>query len=348
MHEDILSEVIQHFAFDFDDITPERELGGVSLYGIRERPGLFIVDAPEGRRLATDPSIVGEEFDSLNRTLSRKAWRLIEDMNVVGEDIIFEHVLRAAPGYRLREAIEERSSFKVTDFYIRPRYIQTSYRQHSQNYVENVFTGELHLNESKTYTLVKPDTEATGRSSIAAIDAVVEKCRSVGASIDKVVLYGFISMSGYRRILDFANQRNLDVVALAVEDVTALASNGYDMPVYGIDEGARNNKGSMVRLASMIPERVLEGILTEYYPGMDQPGDWSERQSELFNGISVEKGDILSHLNRSLTRLNALRSINSGEPWYSQQLDEVYQKNSERLLDSMRNQSGGDLLRQLD
>jgi hypothetical protein len=333
--------IVESFSFDFESTSVMRESHNLSLYRVSGQSDLYIIDSVEGRRLATDPSIVGEEFDSLNRSLSAKVWDLMKGMGVLNTNIIFEHVLRAAPGYRLRDVMKNDSGFEIKDFYIRPRYIRTSYRDHSENDLETVYMSDLKVDSGKRYTLVKPDTEATGRSSILSIDRILSLCKEKGANIDRVVLYGFISEVGYRRILEFCNQQKISLTAIAVEDLTALASNGYDMPVYGIDDELKMRTGDHVKLVSVIPERVFKLMLPTYFPGMDQPGDWSERQLVLYNGTTFERGDVLHHLSKSLARLQELRSIYAGESWYLPEIDDLYWSKRDSLIDKIAEVNAG-------
>jgi len=65
---------------------------------------------------------------------------------------------------------------------------------------------------------------------------------------------------------------------------------------------------------------------------MDQPGDWSERQSQLFNGLRREQGDIRGHLEKSIALIERLTALSRGERWYSA-LNEAA---AEKELDALR------------
>ncbi len=322
-----LRGILREFDFKFEVLKALKETDDISLYKHREYP-LFIIDTEEGRKLASDPSIVGREFDSLNSALAMKVWRTIKSLGIIDGPIIFEHVLRGGPGYRLREAA---ANEVVVDFYVRPRYVEASYRHHTHNEVELVYEGELNVKAGKEYTLIKPDTEATGRSSLRSIEKAINRTEAADSRITRIVLYGFISEYAFKVISDFAQKQGIEVYAIAVEDLTALASNGYDMPIYGIDEEAYNNS-KILELAAIIPKKVLLSIAGEYFPGMDQPGDWSERQITLFNGRSFEKGNIRGHIEKSIKALDSLYKISRGQSWFREWHDLIYRSIKEKLL----------------
>ena len=100
-------------------------------------------------------------------------------------------------------------------------------------------------------------------------------------------------------------------------DISQLAHNNYDMPIYGLDESLYTYMGGMRRMGSIIDSETLKDVLPQYVAGMDQPGDWSERQSTLFNGRGNEVGDMMGHLTKSLRLIESLNEINSEQPWYN-------------------------------
>jgi hypothetical protein len=324
-----IQEILEFFDLSFGMVTKQGSDGEANLYSVDKHEGLYIIDSPEGRELACNPSQVGDSFEVLNRELSRKAWKFLSSLGIRGP-IIFEHVLRAAPGYRLRETIPQDIG-PVTDFYVRPRYVQESFRHHVQNEVEVVYSGELRIGGNRSFTLVKPDTEATGRSSVKVIEELLRRCQDLNSSISRVVLYGFISQRAFDVIKELAKEHGFELLALAIEDVTALGSNGYDMPIYGLDEQIFRNAGVPAKLSSIIPEDVFQAIVTRYYPGLDQPGDWSERQIVLFNGLSYENADTERHLLKSLNALESLREISRKEPWYMPLHEEIFKNVKESL-----------------
>jgi hypothetical protein len=67
-----------------------------------------------------------------------------------------------------------------------------------------------------------------------------------------------------------------------------------------------------IRLMGSITDRkVLERYLPFYLPGLDQPGDWSERQIKLFNGKDYETGDVSKHIKNTKKNIQNLHEIYS-------------------------------------
>jgi hypothetical protein len=87
------------------------------------------------------------------------------------------------------------------------------------------------------------------------------------------------------------------------------------MPLYGIDEANWQRTHAIRKIGSTIDRTSLEEYIPNFVPGADQPGDWSARQSELFNGVSQEPGDIIGHLGNSIRLIKSLCEIDCLEPW---------------------------------
>jgi len=308
-------------------------LGGLSLYAFGR--DLYALDSPEGRVIACDPSVCGEEFRALNASLARKAFRALEEKALYdvgpgsGTRLLFQHVLRASLGYGLREAAMD-AGHEFVEVWSRPLYAHASYRQHTVSDLVMAYDQPSQLPGGK-YVVLKPDTEATASTSLFTLQNLLEKCDRSGCRIEKVIFYGFIAEPAVRKLRDYLGGKNIASVFFAIEDVTPLAANGYDMPLYGIDEAQFSSSGEKHRLFGLTPPDVLEGEFDCYYPGMDQPGDWSERQPSLFDGVDWKKVDLSVHLRRSLDMLRRMREINAGEPWYADHHEEVYRKLEDKL-----------------
>ena len=108
------------------------------------------------------------------------------------------------------------------------------------------------------------------------------------------------------------------MIAFAMGNLTALSTNNYDMPLYGIDEAHWQRTRTIRRIGSTIDRVSLEEYIPHFVPGSDQPGDWSARQRELFNGVSQEPGDIVGHLRNSIRLVKSLCEIDCFEPWQKQ------------------------------
>ena len=95
----------------------------------------YLIDTPMARRIACHPYVVGDELEELTSKTAEQALPAILELSGIDwprndGEIVFEQILRAAPGYQLHQAASRLipSSFKTV--YIRPRYTHTSYRDH--------------------------------------------------------------------------------------------------------------------------------------------------------------------------------------------------------------------------
>jgi hypothetical protein len=95
------------------------------------------------------------------------------------------------------------------------------------------------------------------------------------------------------------------------------------MPIYGVDESLYQLTHKIEYLGSIINEETLRRVISHYIPGLDQLGDWSERQLVLFNGHKNEHGDTKHHLVKSREIIQKLRVINSQQSWYTKNFDEI-------------------------
>jgi hypothetical protein len=108
------------------------------------------------------------------------------------------------------------------------------------------------------------------------------------------------------------------------------------MPLYGLDESLYSSNGELARLGSIVDVETLREFLPRYVAGLDQPGDWSERQTTLFDGYGNERGDISHHLRNSMRLIEALREINPRQPWYNEYHDNIALKEMKRLRETLR------------
>jgi hypothetical protein len=161
-------------------------------------------------------------------------------------------------------------------------------------------------------SVIIPDTFATGRSSETALLHILD----YGYNPRMVILYGFISIPALIRMSKICQEHDIELKSFAICDLTQLSQNNYDMCIYGPDESKYNTSGEYKPLGSIIASKTLSGVLTDYIPGLDQPGDWSERQTELFNGYEEEHGDIRGHLQKTIKIIESLHKINQKRDWY--------------------------------
>ena len=175
--------------------------------------------------------------------------------------------------------------------------------------------------------LLIPDTYATGRSA----EAAVEDLLGAGVEPRKIILYGFISIPALIRLGRLASEHGIELVSFAICDITQLAHNEYDMPLYGLDESLYEATGELSRLGSIVDAETLKRLLPSFIAGLDQPGDWSERHFSLFNGRGSDKGNVVGHLRKSLGLIGSLRGINSSQPWYDELHDTIALKEMEQI-----------------
>jgi hypothetical protein len=93
------------------------------------------------------------------------------------------------------------------------------------------------------------------------------------------------------------------------------------MAAYGLDESYHHATGATRKLVSIIAPETLRKYIEIYVPGLDQPGDWSERQPKLFNGYTIEQGCIKAHLVKSINLITRIREISKDKDWYLPQTD---------------------------
>ncbi len=295
--------------------------------------GTYVIDSENGRRIACYPSFCGDEMMRAARDMARDFVTALKMMGYLDQRILLLNVLRAAPGYGVRETLLE-SGADVSESWIRPYYVHPSYRLHTVQDLGLKFESYSDL-RSGSYTLIKPDTEATGFTSLFSLHRFLDRCEKEGCRVERLILYGFIAEKGLQTIRQAFGNRIREIIAFAIEDMTPLAQNGYDMPVYGIDLSALEERGERKYLAAKAPREVVDALLASCYPGMDQPGDWSERQSRLFDGQSWINVDLTVHLKRSRDLLERLRRAQMSEPWYQEDHERIYEKQVSMIEDAM-------------
>lgn len=289
----------------------------------RAAPPTFIIDTPMAREIACYPHIVGESLEQLSRKAAAEALPAIMELSEIGKgrgdtEIVFEQILRAAPGYKLQDAAPKVLGNSYRTVYLRPRYTHRSYRDHDgtvQREIEVVHQNFSEFPKARKIALIMQDTVASGRSGEVSINAATKHCEQSGCKIEKWILYGFISEYGLEILHGIAKANGISMVAFAMGNLTALCTNNYDMPLYGVDEAHWQRTRTVRKLGSVIDRVSLEEYVPCFVPGADQPGDWSARQPRLFNGISDEPGDIVGHLNNSIRLIKSLSEIGGFEPW---------------------------------
>jgi hypothetical protein len=324
-----IDRMIQEYKIDTDSTrivkTRKAKVGKKTrIYEVtRTETPTFIIDTPMAREIACHPHLVGELLERRSREAAAEALPTILELSDVGKaregsEIVFEQILRAAPGYKLQDIASRVLGSAYRTVYLRPRYTHKSYRDHDgvvQREIEIVHQEFSEFPKGKKIVLVMQDTVASGRSGEISIDATLKHCEESGCKIEKWILYGFISEYGLGILHRIAKQNDIVMIAFAMGNLTALSSNNYDMPLYGVDEAHWQKTRTIRKIGSIIDRASLKEYSPDFVPGSDQPGDWSARQSNLFNGISYEPGDITGHLSNSVRHIKSLCEIGCFEPW---------------------------------
>jgi len=283
----------------------------------------FIADSEWGIDLAAKPEIVGEDFLRCNLEAAKGvAVFLKEEVLEKGLPVMFLHVLRASKGYMLHEALRT-LGIELIEVWIRPRYIVSGYGDHSTGGVEvraKDFSALERAVDSGEVALVVADTVASGKTLMRCLCEALNELKVRGLHLVQLVVYGFISLEGLTRINPIAKR----TYVVAIEDYAALASNGYDMPLYGVDRALYERTGELHSLGGVTVPEAFERLVIEYAPGMDQPGDWSERQHVLLSENGFETGNIRLHLERSLETLRSLKELTRKAPWYKAWMENTF------------------------
>jgi hypothetical protein len=292
---------------------------------------VYIIDSIPGREIACHPSIVGETLEVLCLGCSSEFSAALVRLGLFhAEGTAVLHILRGAAGYRVVDTLPVR----VPVVNVRTEYKGDAYRAHSDDSRKLTVTYRdypVDLDLSEVYDLIIPDTYATGRSAEAALLELLE----AGLEPKRIILYGFIAIPALNRIGTICEEKGIEMHSFAICDVTQLADNHYDMPLYGLDESLYKATGEVRRLGSIVAKDTLVGMLPGYVAGMDQPGDWSERQVSLFNGRGNEAGDIVGHLEKSLGLIESLGELNSEQPWYDEWYEGVASVEKQRLMEAL-------------
>ena len=282
----------------------------------------FIIDTPMTRRIACHPHVVGDELEKLTLEAAEQSLPAILELSQINttkkDAIVFEQILRAAPGYSLHQAASRTIPGSYRTVNIRPRYTHTSYRDHDgivHRQLDIVYEDFAELPANKEIFLIMQDTVASSKSAEVSIKAAINHCEEAGSHIAKWILYGFIALEGLKLLDKIARSHGIQLVAFAMGNLTALCANNYDMPLYGVDEWLWRRDHSIYKLGALLDRDTFVEYLHEFVPGSDQPGDWSARQSRLFNGQGYERGDIAGHLENSIRLMKSLLEIGQMKNW---------------------------------
>jgi uracil phosphoribosyltransferase len=323
-----LETILKTFPIDIDSTT-RRPLSNTKpstrLYTVdTERSPLissihgkcYLIDTPQGREIAYHPHIVSQELSHLCLDAAEEFAVALKELDLVSDRSGILHILRGSSGYMIDKALP---GLPVIN--IRTQYSTDGYRAHSDDSRRIDVTYSDYC-VAMYDTLIVPDTYATGRSVEAALQYLFER----GLSVKNIVLYGFIAVPGIESVYQLLSKYDVKLHIFAICDITQLYSNHYDMPLYGLDEHLYNQNKTIKPLGSIVSLDTLRDMIHQYVPGMDQPGDWSERHNNLFNGHTYESGDIKGHLVKSLQFIESLDKMNTAQPWYDEHIRELTQR----------------------
>ncbi len=301
----------------------------------------FVISTPAIRDIACFPHLVGkilaercQEAATVSIQVMKELWALSPSR------LIIYDILRAAPGYRMAEGFQE-LGWLLPHIQIRPHYRVVSYRDHLGNsrIMEVLMEDFSALSSSPEWTVIKPDTEASGNTSKIAIERLIIEAKKKRTKIKEIICLGFISVPAIGVLEELAEKYNFKLKILAWGNITALYQNNYDMPVYGLDESIWREHKKIRKLGSIIPLAVLKDYLPYYIPGADQPGDWSARQSKVSTGKGWEEGGIEKHLQNSFQFINNIYQLSQKQPWFYPWHKKIIDKELKQLIKEMKNRS---------
>ncbi len=293
----------------------------------------YIIDSEAGMRVACHPHLVGAALAELCLDCAVDFRAALGGLGlIVGGGYALLNLLRGSSGYRVSGAFP--SDIPVVS--VRTEYSEDGYRSHSDDSrrVRVTYSDLVHGSDNPS-TLIISDTFATGRSAEAALSHLLGE----GVEPERVVLYGFTAIPALERLGLLCAGWGVELVSFSICDITQLASNHYDMPVYGLDESLWESSGELRRLGSIIDMETLRRFMPRYVAGLDQPGDWSERHLDLFDGASVVSGDVARHLRKSIGLVESLVGLNSGQPWYDGWHGEIAEAELGLLREALRGYS---------
>jgi hypothetical protein len=297
------------------------------VYGSDLIEELYIIDTVQGKNIACHPHIVGKILKTQAFVAALEAAKVMSQITALSttnrDSTVFANILRGAPGYELNTAFRELNAGRgFRDIWIRPKYQKISYRHHNNESTEElniVYEDFEALPQQREIVLLKPDTEATGKTGQKSIEKIVRECEKIESTIKEIILYGFISIPALKIISETVKRHGINLVAFSIENITELAHNSYDMTMYGIDESLWSVSGEIRKLGSIINSKTLERFLPEFVPGLDQPGDWSNRQTSVY--VTKEKKEhirIDKHLQSSINLIEILKKTSNYTLWQEQ------------------------------
>jgi len=301
---------------------------------------LYILDTSQGCDIACHSYIVGKDFSIRMKNCADemiKVFSYIAGLSQLKDSIIFCQILRACMGYEFSKK-NKKTEYNIKDIWIRPVYMNRSYRDHlseSSNIII-AFEDFSLLPKNSNITLVIQDTIASGNTLIAVLNRVIDYCKLYNISISTLYLYGYFSEYGLKIISSLLKRNKIKVYAFSIGNISDLSYNMYDMPIYGIDKSFYEIFNKIKNIGCIIDKSTLERYILHYFPGCDQPGDFSDRQDTLLtnsnNKLIYEKGNVIQHLNNSCKFLKEICEISKNQEWYKEYHNNIYKNEMSELI----------------
>ncbi len=325
-----IDELIKKFGIN-TNVKDEVTKDDIKIFSYDKKPyKVYIVETPESILLGAYPSIVNEEFKRLNQGIAKKLVPLLFDLGIIKEEeigigtnktpFVLQHVLRASLGYELHGELRKYLNNlndpdkKLIETWVRTHYVETSYRDHDEEEkeLEIIFEDykEFERVRGRSIDVIIQDTLASGKTGLKAISKLLEETEKRNIRINRIIFYGFIAEFGsdylWSKIL---KPNNIDFVVIALNSLTPLSINGYDMPIYGYDVFAWEKKKELKPIGGVMSRGTFKEMVSVFIPGADQPGDFSARQTKLFTGEKWVPGNIDEHVENTITYIRSIKSL---------------------------------------
>jgi uracil phosphoribosyltransferase len=200
----------------------------------------YIIDSISGTKIACHPHIVGRNLKNLCLESANEFTRVLLTLGLSDFDgSAVLNILRAGSGYMVVEALPK----EVPVINIRTEYGGDGYRAHSARPLRVTYRDDLNKLPSigNISTLLVPDTFATGGSAEEALKSLLAS----GLEPKKIVIYGFTAIQALVRLGKLCSERDIELLSFSICNLTQLAHNNYDMPLYGFDESLYSSTGKL-------------------------------------------------------------------------------------------------------
>jgi hypothetical protein len=333
--------------FLYEMFPVRTNLTPVNINGLKEarvyrdrKCGVFDVysfDHPALTKIGCNPSLVGSDMQVLVREAAEEAACVIKHLGYIEnpDNVVLEDVYRAGPGYELLDG-DALGKILNNVCSIRAGYKEESYQDHVNKIP--IIHNENHekMPSGMNLGLIIQDTQATGRSGEIVINRAIEVAKMKGSKIDWAVLYGFIAEPALQLLSGILERNGIRGCAICIPGLLPLSTDGYTMPLYGVDVKEWLKTGSYRLVGAAVSKTTFEEWLYRYIIGSDPPGDWSAKQDRVPTGVQlpdgateVQYGGIVKHLFDTLNNLWEIDEMLRSIPW----LQKFYPKFRPRIYE---------------